>query len=209
MHYLYPVFYGISAGFLMSVLLGAVFFMLINTGLKHSYKKAYYIAAGVVTGDLLFVILSIQFTAVIKEFIKQNQLIISIAGGLVLITIGIVNILKRHKATHTLETKKYANLSDFYLKPLVVNLLNPANVIWWLGLYAAKPAADYDTPQKMVFGIAAILTVFWTEIAVAYSAQKLKKYTNDLWIKRIDVTVGIVFILIGISMIVRNLSGHI
>lgn len=208
MNYLYPVFYGISAGFLMSVLLGAVFFMLINTGLKHSYKKAYYIAAGVITGDLIFVILAIQFTGFIKYFIKENQLIISIAGGLVLITIGIVNILKRHKATHTLETKKYANLSDFYLKPLVVNLLNPANMIWWLGLYAAKPAADYDTIQKIVFAAAAISTVFWTEIAVAYSAEKLKRYTNDLWIKRIDVTVGIVFMLIGILMILRNLFSH-
>lgn len=206
MHYLYPVIYGISAGFLMSVLLGAVFFMLINTGLKHTYKKAYYIAAGVITGDIIFVVLAIQFTQFIKEFISENQVIISISGGLVLIVLGLFNILKRHRITNTLETKKYANLSDFYIKPLVVNLLNPANALWWLGLYAAKPAADYDTPQKILFAGAAVFTIFWTEIGVAYSAQRLKQYTNELWLKRIDVSVGLIFMGIGLFMILRNLT---
>lgn len=206
MHYLLPILYGLSAGFLMSVLLGAVFFMLINTGLKYNYKKAYYIAAGVITGDILFVILAIQFTKFIKLFLQQHQLIIAILGGTVLIIIGVSNILKRRKLSEdTLEKKKFANLSDFYIKPLIINLLNPANALWWLGLYAAKPAADYDGTQKILFAAAAVATVFWTEIAVAYSAQKLKKYTNDLWIKRIDVSVGLVFIGIGLVMILKNL----
>lgn len=202
--FLYPATYGIFVGILMSVLLGAIFFILIQTGLKHHYKVAYWIAAGVITGDIVFVILSINFTEHIKVFIQNHHLIISILGGLVLIIIGLVNFFKKHKpSTDQAGLSNMKKVKDYYFKPLVINLLNPANVLWWLGLFATKPASEYTGSQKVIFSIAAVATVFWTEVGVAYSAQRLKRFTTEAFLKRFDRIVGLIFVFIGLSMLLR------
>ena len=80
MEIFYPLLYGIGTGFMMSVMLGAIFFMLIQTGVKHGYKKAFIIASGVIVCDILFVILAISFTGLIRDFLKAERSTNTTAG---------------------------------------------------------------------------------------------------------------------------------
>lgn len=201
MEYFLPFAYGIGTGFLMSVLLGVIFFMLIQTGLKHDYKKAYLIAAGVVTGDILFIFLAIKFTENIKDFLLKYENYVGLIGGLLLIGLGLYNILKKNHEINEIPQSGMKNARDFFLKPFLFNLLNPANAAWWLGLYGTSPTISYALSQKIIFGLGAVGTVFWTEIGVAYFAGRLKKYTGPSSLKKLDVGVGILFVLIGIRLI--------
>ncbi len=201
MEYFLPFAYGIGTGFLMSVLLGVIFFMLIQTGLNHDYKKAYLIAAGVITGDILFIFLAIKFTENIKDFLLEYENYVGLIGGLVLIGLGLYNIFKKKHEIKVIPQSGMKNARDFFLKAFLFNLLNPANAAWWLGLYSTSPAIGYEVTQKIIFGLGAVSTVFWTEIAVAYFAGRLKKYTGPESLKKLDVGVGIFFVLIGIRLI--------
>jgi threonine/homoserine/homoserine lactone efflux protein len=49
-----PALFGLLTGFMMSILLGVVFFLLIQAGIQYGTKKGVIIAAGVVAGDLIF-----------------------------------------------------------------------------------------------------------------------------------------------------------
>jgi L-lysine exporter family protein LysE/ArgO len=203
--FLGPFIYGIGTGFLMSVLLGVIFFMLIQVGIKHDWKKGFTIASGVITGDILFVALAIGFTGYIRYFLREHESAISIFGGSVMLVMGVVTFAQsRGNMDISENTSTLRSARDFYLKPFVINLVNPANAAWWLGLYSMPPALNYETDQKIVFAAGAVATVFFTEVGVAAAASKLKKYITVRILKRIDAVVGTALLLVGLRLVLKG-----
>ncbi|MBL7811965.1 MAG: LysE family transporter [Bacteroidetes bacterium] len=208
MSWLAPLGYGILTGFLMSVLLGVIFFMLIQTGVKHGYKKGITIASGVIAGDIVFVILAIGFTGYISRFLAQHSDKVSITGGIVLLIMGVFTYLQERKLNQTDKPLKgMKHTRDFFIKPFFINLLNPANAAWWLGLYSIPPALNYTTPHKIVFAIGAVGTVFFTEIGIAVAADKLKKFIKPVILKRVDSVVAAALILVGLHLLAKGILG--
>jgi len=201
-YYLAPFLYGIGTGFLMSVLLGVIFFMLIQTGIKHGPKKGWAIAAGVVSGDIIFVFLAITFTAYISEFLKHHENKASFFGGIVLLIMGFTTFIKKRKNIEEdskISKAKYTR--DFFIKPFIVNFANPANAAWWIGLYSIPPAVNYFLDQKIIFAFGAISTVFFTEVGIAYGAAALKKFITPKILKRIDMVVGVALIFVALRLL--------
>jgi threonine/homoserine/homoserine lactone efflux protein len=85
----------------------------------------------------------------------------------------------------------------------VINILNPANALWWLGLFSTV-GQNYDISQKIVFSIGALASIFTTEVGISFSASKLKKYINSRTLKAIDLVAGSVLIISGLKMIIFN-----
>ena len=155
----------------MSILLGVVFFLLIQAGIQHGIKKGVIIASGVIAGDLIFLSLAISFTAAISDFLQKYQQSIYWLGGLLLLVMGSWTWLKKRSAVgENNEVKGLKSARDFFVKPFLINLLNPANAAWWLGLYSFPPASEFEISQKFVFGAFAIMAIFGTEIGIAAGA---------------------------------------
>lgn len=190
----------------MSILLGAIFFMLIQAGLRYNYKKGILIASGVICGDAIFIFLSIYFTDNISEFIIKNESSINILGGIVFLLIGGFTLIKKRDENIDSEMdviKTSRNARDFFIKPFVINILNPANALWWLGLFSTV-GQNYNISQKIVFSIGALASIFTTEVGISFSASKLKKYINSRTLKVIDLVAGSVLIISGLKMIIFN-----
>jgi threonine/homoserine/homoserine lactone efflux protein len=199
-----PALYGLLAGFLMSILLGVVFFLLIQAGIQHGVKKGVIIASGVITGDLIFLSLAISFTTAISEFLQKYQQSISWAGGLLLLAMGGWTWLKkRPDSAENPEVRGLKSARDFFVKPFLINILNPANAAWWLGLYSFPPASEFVIHQKLVFGAFAILAIFSTEIGIAAGASLLKNYIKEKWLKKVDKVVAIVMFIMGLNILAR------
>lgn len=200
-----PFIYGIGTGFLMSVLLGVIFFMLIQAGLQHHWKKGVTIALGVISGDLIFVILAIGFTRYIETILKNHETAMAFFGGSVLLIMGIATFVqsRENTAPHTNKTG-FSNARDFFIKPFVINLTNPANAAWWLGLYSIPPAVNYLMNQKIAFAAGAILTVFFTEVGVAAAAFKLRNWITPGVIKKVDKVVAIALLLISMRLFLKG-----
>jgi threonine/homoserine/homoserine lactone efflux protein len=192
----------------MSVLLGVIFFMLIQASLKHGPQKGWIIASGVISGDILFVILAIGFTRYIQDFLMAYEPHVNLAGGLVLLGIGISNIRKKRENPDLGDSESGVHSTrDFYLKPFIINLLNPANAMWWLGLYSVRPAVHYDLTEKILFASGAIGAVFFTEVAIAYAASGLRKYITAERLRGVDVAVGLVLMGFGVWLFIKAGAG--
>lgn len=201
-----PALYGLLAGFMMSILLGVVFFLLIQAGIQHGTQKGMIIALGVICGDIIFLSLAIGFTAAISDFLHKHQQIIGLLGGLLLWVMGLWMWTKKRRIGE--ENKEIGGLRtarDFFIKPFFINLLNPANAAWWLGLYGFPPASGYGLSQKIVFGGFAILAIFSTEVGIAAGASMLKKYIKEKWLKKVDKLVAIVMFVMGLNLLSRAL----
>jgi threonine/homoserine/homoserine lactone efflux protein len=202
--WLAPALYGLVAGFMMSILLGVVFFMLIQAGIQHGTKKGVIIASGVITGDIIFLSLAIGFTAAIAEFLQKYQQLISLLGGLLLLAMGLWMWLKKRRVgEENKEVKGLRSARDFFIKPFVINILNPANAAWWLGLYSFPPASAYGLQQKIIFGAFAVLAIFSTEVGIATGASMLKNYIKGKWLKKVDKAVAVVMFIMGLNLLLR------
>jgi len=185
-----------------------IFFMLIQASLNHGPQKGWVIASGVISGDILFVILAIGFTRYIQEFLTAYEPYVNLVGGLVLLVIGISNIRKKRGNPDLGDAaKEVRSTRDFYFKPFLINLLNPANAMWWLGLYSVRPAVHYDLTQKIIFASGAIGAVFFTEVAIAYAASGLRRYITAERLQRVDVTVGLVLMGFGVWLFIKAGAG--
>jgi len=189
---------------MMSILLGVVFFMLIQAGIQHGTKKGVIIASGVISGDIIFLSLAIGFTAAISDFLQKYQHLISLLGGLLLLMMGLWMWLKKRRVgEENKEVKGLKSARDFFIKPFVINILNPANAAWWLGLYTFPPASAYGLQQKIIFGAFALLAIFSTEVGIAAGASLLKKYIKEKWLKKVDKAVAIVMFIMGLNLMIR------
>jgi threonine/homoserine/homoserine lactone efflux protein len=205
LYWIAPALYGLLAGFMMSILLGVVFFLLIQAGIQHGTKKGMIIAAGVVTGDLIFLSLSIGFTAAISGFLQQHSHTIALVGGCILLLMGGWMWVKKQFADQGLKAAKGLQTArDFFVKPFIINVLNPANAAWWLGLYSFPPASGYELQQKIVFGASAIIAIFSTEVGIAAGASLLKNYIHEKWLKKVDQLVAIIMFLMGLNLLFRG-----
>ncbi len=189
--------YGLGAGLLMSILLGAIFFLLIQKSLQLGWKSSYSIAAGVVSVDFLYVFFTILFTQQINSFLMEYATILRISGAVVLIFFGAYQLfLFKPKSTNATLHK-----GSLFATAASINLLNPANAAWWLGLYSMPPASTYTLASKISFGAAALFSIFITEILIAYYAQYLKTWLTQRRLEQLYKTVGFVFIALGLKLL--------
>ena len=96
---------GISLGLVLALLVGPVFFMLIDTSINLGFMKSY-------------------------------QTEIGIAGGILLVIFGLVNIFKKPHLKSTdidLPDNSKSPLVDI-VKGFMMNALNPFVLIFWIGV---------------------------------------------------------------------------
>jgi threonine/homoserine/homoserine lactone efflux protein len=194
---------GISLGFVLALLLGPVFFMLINTSIKKGFTPAAYLAVGVMLSDALYIVIA-YFSSTALKLIQTNKELIGLGGGLLLIIFGLVTILK--KPVMEGDQLELPDDSKTYLidtgKGFMMNMLNPFVLIFWVGVSTTLTVKDHFTPMHtyLFFGCA-LGTVLGTDLLKAFLAVKLKKIIKPsflMWLNRIS---GLGLMIFGIRMI--------
>jgi threonine/homoserine/homoserine lactone efflux protein len=197
-----PVYSGITFGLLLAIMLGPVFFSLLQTSLHESFKAGAHLAFGVLLSDATLITVCYTFASLIR-MIDNHQKAMSWAGGLLLIGFGVFNFFHRIKLKEVDDNKKTVH-AHFVLKGFLLNILNPAVLFFWLGVVGLVSVKDgYSRGNEITFFCSTLATVFSTDLFKCYLAQRIKNILKPsvmLWINRIT---GIVLIGFGINMILR------
>lgn len=191
-----PIFSGFGAGMAMSLMLGTVFFSIIQNSIKDNWKAGVKIAMGVVVCDLLFLLLVLagdKYIQMLSGYKKE----IAIIGGLFLVILGLVTVLKKQKLEVTINsTGKYV------LNGFLLNFLNPVNFAFWVSLSTILGTEqNYDLNYKMYFFSFAVLAIFLTESLIAYGASKIKRWMTPKKLQILNWIVGSVFIGFGVKLV--------
>ena len=197
------IIHGVSLGLLLSIMIGPVFFLLLNTSIKKGFKPAAYLAAGVALSDMMFIIIAYYGSTLIGTVNKSNSKIGWI-GGLLLITFGLISIFKK-TSTQSENIKLPDDSRTLFIdtgKGFVMNSLNPFVLVFWIGVITALNAGTITgKPEIIIFFIIVIVTVFSTDLLKAYLAIKIKKLMTTkllLWLNRLS---GLALIFYGIKLI--------
>jgi threonine/homoserine/homoserine lactone efflux protein len=183
-------------------MLGTVFFSLIKNSLNSGYKTGIYIAGGVVLCDVIFISLAILSTE-FAEFLQDNQDMISLLGGLVLLIMGIRMFIKAKPKPDEGKIFKSSSKNALYFigSGFLLNIVNPVNFFSWLAISTLlKVKLNYQINDQVIYFSACLFSIFVVEVAIAFFASKLKKWMTDKIIQRINQVSGLVFIGVGIKL---------
>ncbi len=197
---------GILLGIALCFSIGPAFFGLIQTSLKHGYGNGIAMALGIFASDLTYLLLA--YFGISGVLMNEKYAIpVGIAGGVLLIGYGLVQILKKTVVQSVdgeiIEAKK-PTYGASSLKGFVMNLFNPFVLFLWIGaLTLASNKLDHDTTKIAAFFIATLATVLGTDILKALASHKIKSYLNVKVIHKVNILAGIILLISGVILIIR------
>lgn len=196
---------GLTLGFVLSLLVGPVFFLLIDTSIKKGFKRAIWLAVGVLMSDAFYIAIT-YFSSTATGVMNNYQWEIGWGGGILLIVFGVVTILKKpHIKSSDLDlTVNGGSLWKEVLKGFLMNFLNPFVFIFWLGVSGSVSSGkSFTYMHTVIFFIAVLSTVFLTDVLKAWTASKLRTFLKPnllVWVNRVS---GTGLFLFGMRMIYK------
>lgn len=216
------IFQAIGIGFILSIMIGPVFFVLLEISITKGFKAALIFDLGVLLSDLFYIVISMFFAYQLRGLSDfKNNLALSILGGSLFFVYGVYNLFfKKIKLVPITLDKEL--LDDQYnpksstardntmlvLKGFTLNLLNPGVVIYWLAIIAKgfDLVSKYESDLHIaVFIFIILLTYFGIDSLKAYVANKLKPLVTTGLLKGLNWLIGIVFMGTGVFLILRQL----
>ena len=192
---------GFLFGLLLCVLIGPVFFALIQNSIEKGFWSGFFMAIGIALSDSFYIVITYLGISQLVDNPQFNMWLGGI-GGLIMLGFGIVYLLKPVpkkglKQLHQQDTKWFQQI----VKGFLLNGINPFVLFFWLGIIS-KVTLDfeYNTNQSLSFFVVLIATVFLSDVAKSYFATKLSQIVTPRFMKIMNRVVGIALILFSLRL---------
>lgn len=213
----FAVIQGIGFGLLIAVLLGPVFFALIQTSITRGFQAGAAMAFGIVISDAFYIFVS--FYGLMK-LVQGPETIrwIGIIGGFFMLGYGLYLVLSKHVSPPEIEfpeLKVGRVVVGSIAKGFLLNVLNPFVLVYWLGVTSFVSAVPhYDRADKLLFFVGTLGTILLTDLLKTYGAKKLRRFVTRkviLWLNRISGSVLLAFgvkILVDVLILNKSFIPH-
>ncbi len=197
-------------GILLAFTIGPVFFVLLETSALKGFRAAISFDMGVVTGDIIFILIAYLTTNKLLQKLKDDPQLFVFSGTL-LATYGIIAYIKGKKdyrkkldeeVDEPLPKKNYLYL---YLKGFLLNFINIGVLGFWMGIIIIfGPKLDMQ-PQRIATFIASVLVTYVAVDCIKIVlAKQLKNKLTPFRIFRIKRIISIVLIIFGVALMVQG-----
>ncbi len=206
---------GIVTGFILSIMIGPVFFILMETSIRKGIRSAIAFDLGVLLSDMIYILIAYVFYSEVASITgggKNNELA-KIIGGILFIIYGIVTFFKKLKhAPLDEEGNVIQNQKDYILlllKGFILNIANPFVIIYWFSVMTlasqqSQSSLTTGDSSPIMFFIAIILITFFSiDILKIIGAKKLRPLVTDNLLKGLNQLTGIVFLCFGLFLIIK------
>lgn len=194
----------VALGFAIAAPLGPVNIMIIQRTLSSGRKVAWMSGAGAAVADGLYALVAVLGVGLVAGFLADNQIWLRLAGGTILILLG-VRIISRHVTTQAAKPPKRGKHASAFVSMFLFNLVSPTTIATYAGAIAGlgavwKTDGGLVQPLMIVFGVMTGSVIWVTGLVLG--AHQMKKFLSDKWLKSVNVVVGAVLALLGVAAIV-------
>ena len=204
------IFQAIGIGFLLSVMVGPVFFVLLETSAVKGFRAAFVFDLGVVTADIVFITIAYFSSYRLIQSIK-NDPAIYLFGGILMLTYGIISFLKTNKAKKELieneddEELVKNNYLGLFIKGFLLNFINVGVLLFWfLILITVGPKLQLETPRMILFFSSVIVSYLLVDIGKIILAKQLKNKMTPVNILKIKKGISILLVVFGIVLMLQG-----
>ena len=201
-----------SVGFLLSVMIGPVFFVLLETSIRRGFRAALVFDLGVLASDTLYILLAYLFYAEVDKMSSgTNKALFGFIGGGIFIIYGVMTFFKKNKvreetAIENIDTLKL-DFTKTFLKGFLLNFANPLILFYWFSVLtlANQSIADGSSDFMLfLFLLIVLLTFLGFDLLKIIGAKQLKPLVTERVLIGLNRLIGLVFFLFGVVLLVQN-----
>jgi threonine/homoserine/homoserine lactone efflux protein len=198
---------GVLLGITVAFIIGPVFFTILQTSIYRGFRAGVFLSFGVMLSDLTLIVLSyIGLLELINN--DANQIVIGIAGGILLIGFGVVTIRRRPVVKVTVGEAQMRvsrpGAITYIVKGYFMNIMNPFLLVFWVTVMSVFGAReDVELPHILIFFTGTLVTIFITDVIKCYIAKKIKKFITARTLLYINRFVGATLVGFGIYLIAK------
>ncbi len=199
---------GVGIGLALAMLIGPIFVALTQTGIQYGFRAGLVVGAGIWISDILVITSCWSFLHSFK-ILTQNrefQLILGIAGSLILFLTGLYTFFTHKKNELSNLTFQSASLSTLFAKGFAVNTVNPFTFIFWMGIMTSYLQTKGITDNKISILMASIMgTIIVTDSLKVILAKSVRSIL-DAHYQRVFIRIsGLGLMLFGLVLLIRVL----
>lgn len=205
---------GIVTGFILSIMIGPVFFVLLETSIRRGVRSALAFDLGVLISDVLYILIAYIFYSEVSSLSTgEKSGIIKIVGGVIFIAYGIITYLKKIKEMKVDAVGKIIQRKGVYimlvLKGFLLNIANPLVIFYWfsvmtLAAKSAETSGENETSSIVFFLLVILITFFSFDLLKIFGAKKLRPLVTDKLLISLNHFIGLIFVGFGIFLIVQG-----
>lgn len=200
----------IPLGFFLSIMPGAVFFVLLETSVIKGFRAAVAFDTGAILSDIIFIAVAYFSSYRLIQSIKDEPALF-VFGGLIMITYGIISFIKVHRAGKTdiiEESEKEIlkkNYLSLFIKGFLLNFINVGVLGFWLAILITwGPQLDMVPSRMLTFFAGVITAYFVTDLFKIMLAKQLRKKLTVKNIGMVKKTISIILILFGLALSIQG-----
>lgn len=202
---------GLAISLLLVFSVGPVIFTIIKQSINHGRRGGFSFVAGVWLSDIIWVVLSVSFSELVKELLNF-KVPIGIAGCAFLMGMGIYfAFIKKIPPRRTQEPVEIAgdeitpagkktNYFAIFTSGFLINTLNPAVISFWV-LMAASLASVYTFNHQIIVFCTCLGVNMLADVGKVLGAGSLGKKLSDRNILLINRISGILYLVFGLAIL--------
>ena len=201
------IFEGLLFGFILSINIGPVFFLLVETSIKKGVRDAFIMNTGVIISDLLWIILLyFGIETYLESFFDSTSS--KVIGGVMFILFGVGGLFYIKRDPKVISVGK--NRRILFTKGFLLNLVNPSVALFWLATIAfAIKSLDNDKHKLILFFVSVFSIIIVIDTIKFFMARKLRLYLNERRQKKFSKITNLIMILFGLFLIVSHFLSHL
>jgi threonine/homoserine/homoserine lactone efflux protein len=195
----------IPLGFLLSFMIGPVFFVLLETSATKGLRAALIFDLGVILADILFITVAYFSSFQLLQNLS-NQPGLYVFGGVILLIYGIITFKKKQVKLRNEDVKiTSSDYFSLFVKGFLLNFINIGVLVFWLGIIIiVGPSLENNSERIIVFFTAMIAAYFVTDLFKILLAKQLRKKLTPRRIFLVKKGLGIILMVCGVVLIIKG-----
>jgi len=199
----FDILNALITGFLLSFMVGPVFFVLLETSATKGIKEAVIFDLGVVLADIIFILVSYYGSWYVLNKIKNDPRLFFV-GGLILFIYGLITFIKQKRrpiSDEQLVVVKKTNWLGLFIKGFLLNFINIGVLAFWLALVVViSTNVNMNDSRIFLYFSTILIAYFITDLGKIVLAKQLKNKLTPSVILKIRKVMGIILMVIGIAI---------
>ena len=186
------------------VLVGPVFFLIIETSITRGARAALALDLGVITADFIYIFVCYYGSKEVSKYLAEHPESFTI-GGLVMVVFGLFQIIAKGNLHFRSEINTGKNYFSMFFKGFILNFVNIGILIFWLVTVIIVNANFHHNFYKVILFFSVLLGIFLAiDLLKIFLARKFKNRLTDAVIYKFKKIVGAMLIFGGVYLIIRG-----